>query len=94
MCVEQAATPSTVIPTSRAPPDEAFPYLPPMRTQSCHTSVDSTDGLLSLLAGIIDGRTDVLNLALDCISLDTEQGLTMYSAVLKVAASWGRSEGL
>lgn len=40
-----------------------------------------------MLADIVDGRTDVMNHALDSISLDTEQGLTMYAAVLKVTTT-------
>lgn len=40
-----------------------------------------------MLASIVDGRADVMNHALDAISLDSEQGLTMYAAVLKVATT-------
>lgn len=55
--------------------------------QGCHSSLESADGLLTMLAGIGDGLAEVMSHALGFISLGMEQGLTMYTAVLKVHTS-------
>lgn len=50
--------------------------------------MEGTDSFASMLMGIGDGVTEVITHALDYVSLDIEQGLRVYSAVLKVTMTW------
>ncbi|CAM9587870.1 unnamed protein product, partial [Discosporangium mesarthrocarpum] len=51
--------------------------------QGSHTSAEHADGLLAMLSGLGEGKSEVMSHALSNMSLDTEQGLRMYAAVLK-----------
>lgn len=63
--------------------------------QGCHTSSESTDGMLAMLSGIGDGLAEVMAHALDFISLDIEQGLKTYTTIVKVSvAPRGLSHGV
>ena len=56
--------------------------------QGCHTSSESTDGMLAMLSDIGDGLAEVMAHALDFISLDVEQGLKTYTTIVKVSVVW------
>lgn len=43
-----------------------------------------------MLSGIGDGLAEVMTHALDCLSLDMDQGVRMYAAVLKVLRPFER----
>ena len=55
--------------------------------QGCHTSSESTDGMLAMLSGIGDGLAEVMAHALDFVSLDVEQGVKTYMTIVKVGVA-------
>lgn len=92
LCLQGVAIESQLLYLGRVMCRKTFPLTVflcpfPALAQGCHTSSESTDGMLAMLSGIGDGLAEVMAHALDFVSLDVEQGVKTYTTIVKVSVT-------